>query len=450
MNQIDLSVNERIFIGCLLRSPHEFWQINETVTADCLTVAHHRDIFTAIRDLSERGRTVTTTSLQSVLPEEFEDAGPTIGILMSLKASAEDAGSATDYAGALAERSARKQIAALSEWIRKEIGKADKTSEEVMAEASLRLQAIMSSASSIRPKPIGEVAQGVLKSANAAHAGEVLAGIDTGVGPLDEILGLILAGDLGAIIASQGDGKSALAAQIASHVARAGRPVLYVQMEMSDEQMAAREIAALSGISVGDVHTGAFDAFGWEQIVGAQRALDKVPLHILDVEEMSVRQIKSTGVTMKNRGGLSMIVIDQLDKIKAEGKHRDRFERTAEITRDLKKAAKALKVPIIVLAQRTRGAQRRDDPTPDILDADAPSLERDCDWIIGLWQKANWLRRNKPDPRGGEEAATKWQTDLHRAQGIAEVIALKRRRGKAFLQRALKFDGSAMRFTEQQ
>lgn len=443
---VDVSISEKMFLGCLLRSPHEFWAVNEVVTADCLSLPHHRDIFTAIRDLSERGRQVTITSLQSVLPEEFDEAGPVEAILWALKESATDAGSATDYAGALAERSALKRLASLARWLSTETTKMDRTADDVSAEAARRLQDILATANPIRPKMIGDVAESVIKAANAAHSGEPVSGTDTGIGSLDEILGLILAGDLGAIIASQGDGKSAMAAQIAAHVARAGRPVLYAQLEMSDEQMAAREISALSGISVGDVHTGAFDAFGWDQIREAQRTLTNIPLHVLDVEEISIRQIKSIAMNMKAKGGLGLIVIDQLDKIKAEGKYRDRFERMTEVTRDLKKMAKSLKVPTIVLAQRTRGAQRRDDPTPDILDADAPSLERDCDWIIGLWQKANWLRRNKPDPRGGEEALTKWQSELHRAQGVAEVIALKRRRGKAFLQKTLQFDGPTMRF----
>jgi hypothetical protein len=34
----DITANERAFIGCLLRSPHEFWQVNDVVTADCLTM----------------------------------------------------------------------------------------------------------------------------------------------------------------------------------------------------------------------------------------------------------------------------------------------------------------------------------------------------------------------------------------------------------------------------
>src|SRR5437899_244689 len=94
----DTNANERNFIGSLLRSPHEFWQCNDIVTADQFAVAHHRDIFTAIRDLSERGKQVTITALQANLPEEFDDIGPAIGVLMALKESAAEAGSATDYA----------------------------------------------------------------------------------------------------------------------------------------------------------------------------------------------------------------------------------------------------------------------------------------------------------------------------------------------------------------
>lgn len=445
---VDVSISEKMFLGCLLRSPHEFWQVNEVVTADCLSLTHHRDIFTAIRDLSERGRPVTITSLQSVLPEEFDEAGPVEAILWALKESATDAGSATDYAGALAERSALKRLASLARWLSTETTKMDRTADDVSAEAARRLQDILATANPIRPKMIGDVAESVIKAANAAHSGEPVSGTDTGIGSLDEILGLILAGDLGAIIASQGDGKSALAAQISAHVARAGRPVLFIQMEMSDEQMAAREVAALSGISVGDVHTGSFDAFGWDQIREAQRTLTNIPLHVLDIEEMAVRQMKSIAMSMKAKGGLGLIVIDQLDKIKAEGKYRDRFERMTEVTRDLKKMAKSLKVPVILLAQRTRGSQRRDDATPSVLDADAVSLDRDCDWVLGLWQKANHMRLNPPDDRGGAEAKANWETKIKQAQGIAQIITLKHRRRKAHQEKTLRFDGKIMRFTD--
>lgn len=443
----DLLANEQNFLGCLLRSPHDFWSVNGMVAPDMFSLAHHREVYTAISFLAESGRNVTFSALQAHLPAEYDDGAPFIGLLASLKENAAEAGAAQDYASALSEHSAASRIATLGEWMAKEIKGGKRSPEEVAAEAALTLQEIMSVASPVRPKAIGDIASDVARHAGSAKGGEVRHGLNTGIASLDEILGLMLVGDLGAIIASQGDGKSALAGQIGMHAAASGRPVLFIQMEMSDEQMAARELAAASGIAVNQIHEGAFDAFQWEQITEAERGLQGVPFHIIDAEEMTVRQIEAQALTMQRTTGLSLLVVDQLDKIKAVGKYRDRFERMAEITRDLKKMAKRLKAPVLVLAQRTRGAQRRDDATPHVLDADAPSLERDCDWIVGLWQVANWMRHNRPDSRKVSDYED-WLTKTRQAEGKAEIIILKRRRGKAFQQAELRFQGATMRFVE--
>lgn len=442
----DALANEKNLIGCLLRSPHEWWAVNDTVSAEMFQTGPHRDIYAAIRDLAERGRKVTITALQANLPEEYENAGPTIGILMALKESAQEAGSATDYAPFLAERSALKRLDALADWLKKETRKGEKTAEDVSAEAGLRLQAIMAASTTLRPIKLGEVVKQVARQPKAGQ--EVSSGLTTGLAPLDEILGIILGGDLGCILASQGDGKSALAAQIGCHVASSGRPVLYIQLEMSSEQMGARELAAASGLSVAQIHERAFDAFQAETVADAEKALQSPEFFILDSDEITVRQMQSQCMNMQRQGGLSLVIIDQLDKIKAEGKHKDRFERFAELTRDLKKMAKALRVPVIVLAQRTRGAQRRDDPKPSVLDADAVSLDRDCDWVLALWQKASHLRLNPPDERSGTEARANWETKIRQAQGVAEIVMLKHRRRRAHQERMLRFDGAVMRFRE--
>lgn len=448
MTAHDPTANERAFLGCLLRSAHEFWQCNDTVTADMFAVAHHRDIFTAIRDLSERGRQVTITALQTNLPEEYEEIGPTIALLMALRESAVEAGSATDYAPFLAERSAKKRLDGLADWLKKETRKTDTTADDISAEVGMRLNAIISVAAAIRPKSIGDIATIVTKQANSANMGEMTDGISSGISSLDEILGLMVPGDLGFIIASQADGKSALAAQIGMHAAKEKRPVLYVQMEMSPEQMGARELAKLSGMSVAEIHEGSFDAFQWESLVGAEQALAGIPFYVLDMEEATVRQVRAQCQSMKQSIGLGLVIIDQLDKLKPEGKYRDRFEAYKEVTRDLKRMTKGLGIPGICLAQRTRQAQRREDPTPHVLDADIPSIERDSDWIIGLWQRANFLQMNRPDHRGGEEAKSQWQAEIHKWRGIAEAITLKHRRRKAFLQCRMNFEGKIMKFSE--
>lgn len=449
----DLLAIERAFVGCLLRSPEAVWTVT-TVKPEMLVSPACRDIYAAIVDLSDRGRKVSPATLathDAVKSEYPDEGGPKAAIIAVLRANAEDAGSAQDYADAITERYALRQINDLGKWLSAEVGKTGNDAEGLAARAARKLQDIMSTAAPIRPVKLGEVTQRVTQRAGDAYqSGQPAFGLTTGLSPLDEIMGRMLAGDLIFLIASQSDGKSALAAQIACYNALAGHPVLYFQFEMSGEQMGARAVAARSGVSVRKINEGQFDAFEYGEIDRAERELRDVPFYLVDTdkaeEDLTVRQIQALARAVQRESGLSLLVIDQLDKIKPEGRHRDRFERMAEITRDLNRLAKALQVPVLVLAQRTRGAQRRDDPTPDILDADAPSIERDAEVVIALWQHVNWLRRQRPEAKLGEEAKANWESKMFAAKGQAEIICLKRRRGKAFEQCKLHFDGARMTF----
>jgi replicative DNA helicase len=444
----DASSIERNFLGCLLLSPHSYDRVGDVVAPEMFGDATMGMIYGAVKKVAEEGRPISIATLRTVIGEDIPDQGPTVALLTVLRENAREAGNAEDYSETIAQNAATKRIATLGDWITKEARKVESgemSAEDLASVAALRLQEIMAVASPIRPKQIGDVAGQVLRQANSAHMGEALPGLTTGLAPLDEIAGMMLGGDLVVVIASQADGKSALASQIGMHAARGGRPVLMFEFEMSADQLAAREVSALSEIPVNQIHEGTFDAFQWQDIAQSEKTLRAIPFHVIDAEQLTVRQMRAQALAMKRTTGLSLVIIDQLDKIKAEGKHRDRFERMTEVTGDLKRMAKALNVPVLLLAQRTRGAQRKDDPTPDVLDADAPSIERDADIIIGLWRRVNWLRRNRPQ-RGGEEELTKWQADMARCADRADVICLKRRRGRAFEQRALTFRGATMRF----
>jgi replicative DNA helicase len=153
-------------------------------------------------------------------------------------------------------------------------------------------------------------------------------------------------------------------------------------------------------------------------------------------------------MAMKRTVGLRALFIDQLDKIKAEGRVRDKFERTAEVTGDLKVLAKELEVPVCTLAQRTRFAQRRDDPQPQLDDADAPSLERDADWVLATWRPFFWLQRRKPDSGVTSEKYAAWEQKLKDSENTAEIICLKHRRRKAFQMRKMRWIGHLTRFEE--
>jgi replicative DNA helicase len=112
---------------------------------------------------------------------------------------------------------------------------------------------------------------------------------------------------------------------------------------------------------------------------------------------------------MKQTTGLGAITIDGLKRLRTETKHRDRWDRLEEITGELKAMAIELSVPVLLAVQRTRTARRRDDPIPQLDDADAPTLETDADMVLGVWREESWLMMNKPNPKAGGEAWDEWE-----------------------------------------
>ena len=443
----DSLANERAFIGCLLRSPHELWQVNDIVAPDCISVVPHREIYTAIRDLSERGRQVTITALQSVLPIEFDGFGPTIGILMALKASAEDAGSATDYAPFLAERVARQRMNELARWLQRQIARDDRVSEEIAAEAATKLEAIMATAAPVKPVKLSDASYRVVTFSNAARESDIMPGFSSGLPGLDGMIGRIMGGDLIGIIGALGDGKSGLLAQIGKHIAL-NAPVLAAHNEMSVEQNAIRALAADSGMSIREIREGAYDFIGADAVRAAQKRIEALHYYLYTDPRMTVRAIRVRALQMKQTIGLGAISIDGLKRLRTDTKHRDKWDRMEEITGELKTMAIELGVPVLIAVQRTRGARRRDDPTPQLDDADAPTLETDSDVVLGIWRDESWLMMNKPNAKASGEEFEKWEHKLKRAKNVAHIIALKVRSGKPFEQKEFRWCGPALKLED--
>lgn len=441
----DILANEKAFIGSLLRSPASFWQVNDLVTADMFSIPHYRDIYSAVRDMSEGGRQVTITALQTRLPEEYEEQGPTIGILMALKEGALDAGSPQDYADLLAEHAASKKLNALSDWIKKQAGK--QNAEDIAAMAATKLQEIMATATPLRPVKLSDITKRVVTFSASANAGKTLPGYTTGMSSLDEMTGLLMGGDFIGIMGALGDGKSALLAQVGKHISRSV-PVLSCHNEMSEEQNGTRFVAGESGMSVREIREGAYDFTGADAVKEAQQRIEQLQYHVYTDPRMTVRGIAARARQMKRTIGLGAITIDGLKRLRTETRHRDRWDRLEEITGELKALAIELEVPIMLAVQRTRTARRRDDPIPQLDDADAPTLETDADMVLGVYREESWLMMNKPNPKAGGEAWDEWEGKVRRAKGIGKIIALKVRSGKPFETREFKWNGPATRFED--
>lgn len=449
---------EQILIGGLIVSPNSFWEMEHALGSSTFHAPLHREMFNVLADLIRLGQTPTIPLLCGRLPEEFADpSGKDISVRTYITIctdKAEDV-SPHDVYEELVELAAKRDAMRVAENIIKDIEKGEKRSDQIVVDAEDRLISITQSLSPNRPEKMGDIVKRAVRKIKEANKDyeegkpkATLHGLSTGVAALDQILGKMYPGDFGCIIASQSDGKTAMAQQIGMHVAQ-NEIVLMIEMEMSNESLAFREMAAKTGMPLARLN-GDLNPHEIMEIEETVQSLQSPNFYALQPKgEFRLRRLKAEVLSFSKRVGKpALIVIDQLDKLLPDKtNHRSGFDEKKEITSFLKGLALELETVIILLAQRTRMAQRADSPVPDVNDAEAPSLERDCDFVLGIWRMESWLRKREPNDVESSKYE-RWLSQMKENENTANAIMLKLRRGKRFQKCQMRWDGQRTRFSD--
>jgi replicative DNA helicase len=149
---------------------------------------------------------------------------------------------------------------------------------------------------------------------------------------------------------------------------------------------------------------------------------------------------------LKRQKGLDLLVIDYIQLLSGSSKRagENRVQEITEITTSLKALAKELNVPVIALSQLSRQVESRDDKRPQLSDLrESGSIEQDADVVLFVFREEYYLAMKEPRP--GTEEHAKWQADMERTVGRAEVIIGKQRHGPTGTVE-LQFDSSVTRF----
>lgn len=225
-----------------------------------------------------------------------------------------------------------------------------------------------------------------------------MVGLTTGIKALDEKLNGLQGGNVYVMAGRPGMGKTAVSMGIAEHVATVHKDkgmALVFNMEMSKEQLAMRSLAALAGVSLQHLQSGNNDdGMNYARMSDAF-AKDKKNMLVDLRAGMTMAQIRAKAKTVKNKHGLSMILIDYLQLITGSGN--DLREKATEISRQVKVLAKDLDVPIILLSQLSRKCEERTDKRPLASDLrDSGAIEQDADVILMLYRDDKYKPEGVP------------------------------------------------------
>lgn len=341
---LDLATAEYSLVGCVL------------IDARCLPAA--REILpTAEAFASEPCRKAYAAACR--LEDEDKGIDPVIvgraaglsnDFLMQCMDLAPTCTRAAEYAKAVLDGYQRRQLQALGEKLQTEALCAGSTADQLLTEARSTLDDLASTPGRCSVKSARDSLLDFMTFRAEVQQGKRQA-IRTGFPSLDRILGGFAQGGFYVMAARPGVGKSALGIALADMMAR-NRRVLYVSLEMTEAELNARRVAAVSDITC-TFGKLLFGKTTEEQDAAIANACGKLYAHKLQISAVSTLTVPELELQARNVGA-EVVIVDYLGLLSAEDKRLSEYDRVTQISGDLKRLAKRLGCVVLALCQLNR------------------------------------------------------------------------------------------------
>lgn len=240
--------------------------------------------------------------------------------------------------------------------------------------------------------PISEIVLSNLDKLNALqqHDGAIT-GVPTGFKDVDHVFNGLQKSDLILVAARPAMGKTAFTLNIAQNVTMLyDKTVAFFSLEMGKEQLVARILSSVAGVSSEKLRRSNMVPADWEKVIAAADRMSKAKLFIDDTPGLTVQDMRSKLRRLKVEHGLDLVIVDyiQLMQGRNSGKgSENRQQEVSEISRNLKLIAREFNVPLIALSQLSRSVESRPDKRPVLSDLrESGSLEQDADIVIFLYR----------------------------------------------------------------
>jgi replicative DNA helicase len=437
---------EQSVLGGLLLDNLAWDRVADLVTESDFYRYEHRQIYSAISGMVGGGKPADVVTVHEHLQSlgRADDCGGQV-YLNALAQSVPSAANIRRYAEIVRERAVlRKLIGASDEIATQAFNPQGRPVSQILDEAESRIFQIGEEGSRNKQGFIGidKLVVELIDRVTELHenGAEDVTGVRTGFYDLDRYTAGLQKGDLIVLAARPSMGKTALALNIAEHVAvREELPVLVFSMEMGASQLAVRMVGSLGRIDQQHLRTGALRDDEWTRLTEAVDQLGKVSMFIDETAALNPAELRARARRMARQfgGTLGLIVVDYLQLMSgSSGSDENRATELGEISRGLKALAKELQCPVMALSQLNRSVETRNDKRPLMSDLrESGAIEQDADVIMFIYRDDYYNKMDGPTPS--------------KEPGVAEVIISKQRNGPVgtvkltFLKPLTRFDNMA-------
>jgi len=217
-------------------------------------------------------------------------------------------------------------------------------------------------------------------------SGSHVTGLATGFHELDMLLSGLQPSDMIVVAARPSVGKTALALNIARHVAvQLQKSALIYSLEMSKEQLMLRFFCMQGNLDFRGLREGYLSDKGFQRIQQAADKLSRAKIFIDDTPNITVLDIRARARRHAQQHDLDLIIIDYLQLMSGRRRAESRQVEIAEISRGIKGLARELRLPVVALSQLSREAERDESGIPKLSHLrESGAIEQDADVVLML------------------------------------------------------------------
>jgi len=422
---------ERLVLGSLLTNPEAIIIVSQHLNVETFYLNSHQIIYKGSLVLYSEGKkidyiTLTTWLQDNKLSEYIED----LSLIADFVNQVSAIGYLEDYIALIYEKYLRRLLIDLGYGIIESGYSTEIPLDKIFSKIEQKLLLLNDQKQKKVFSSSAEILTQILEKIKERLKTAELPGLTSSFSDLDAITQGFHKSDLIIIAGRPSMGKTAFSLAIAKNIAtKFNLGVAFFSLVMTKQQLLYRLLATETHISHTRLRSGRISKEEWLNINEGIDTLSNLSLYIDDSPNISVGEMhfKIKKLKQENECQLGVIFVDYLQLLEDIERSDNRVQELSKITRSLKKLARELDLPIIVLSQLSRNVETRTNKRPMLSDLrESGSIEQDADVVIMLYRD-EYYNNNTTE------------------KNIIEVILTKQRNGPVGTAK-LKFDPQYLYF----
>nr|YP_011005551.1 Replication helicase subunit [Cutleria multifida]WAM62555.1 Replication helicase subunit [Cutleria multifida] len=363
---------EKLVLGSILTIPEAILVVSEKLPIEAFYLETHQIIYKALLILYAEGKTIDYINLITWVQDHgflLKIGGA--NVLLSLLNQINKLSNLDEYIALIYEKYLRRSLIRLGEEIIESGYLTEIPLETIFTKIEQNFFLLSESKSNKHLISVEQGLQQIVREIEDGLKVPKLPGLKTGFLEFDIITQGFQNSDLIIIAGRPSMGKTAFAFNLAKNIAyNHDKVVVFFSLEMTRQQLLYRLLASEVEITNTRLRSSRIKETEWVRINTKINKLSKLKLFIDDSPNVSVGEIKLKikNINLESPKKVNLIVIDYLQLLEIIDQNVNRVQELSKITRSLKKLARDLDIPIIVLSQLSRNVESRVNKRPILAD----------------------------------------------------------------------------------